>query len=69
MRLLPNQMRHPAGHLTAILDHDCRFGRTWRPVCLDDACGYRGPFVSFARAEAITLEHRRKSAGVWRPAK
>ena len=62
------------GHPVALEHHDCRFGNTWRPVCIADedneyGCNYVGPFVSHARALAIAEEHRRKSAGVWRPAK
>lgn len=58
------------GHLVALEHHDCRFGDTWRPVCIaDEDCNYVGPFVSRARAHAIAEEHRRKSAGIWRAAK
>ena len=57
------------GHLVGFQHHDCRFGRTWQPACMEDGCGFVGPFVSHARAQAIAEEHRRKSAGVWRPAK
>lgn len=72
-----------AGHIVTVQRHHCRFGDTWQPVCIADTwrpvciadedneygCNYVGPFVSHARAQAIAEEHRRKSAGVWRPAK
>lgn len=57
------------GHLVALEEHYCRFGHTWQPVCIEDDCGYRGPLVARERAHAIAEEHRRKSAGIWRPAK
>ena len=57
------------GHLVAVDRHDCRFGRTWQPVCIEDGCHYRGPLVAEKRAHAIADEHRRKSAGIWRAAK
>lgn len=62
------------GHLVAVDRHDCRFGDTWRPVCIDSdgdqfGCNYVGPLVSRFRALAIAEEHRRKTAGTWRPAK
>lgn len=59
----------PTGHLVAVDKHDCRFGVTWQPVCLEDNCGYRGPFVTQALARAIADEHIRKSFGTWRPVK
>ena len=57
------------GHLVAIDVHHCRFGDTWRPVCLEDDCYYRGPFVTERRARAIANEHILKSVGTWRAAK
>ena len=62
------------GHLVAVERHQCRFGDTWRPVCIEDdlrvgmGCNYVGPFVSRERAHAIAEEHRRKSAETWRAA-
>lgn len=62
------------GHIVAIETHDhALFGRTYRPVCIEDqdpvtGCNWRGGFIaSEARARAIGEEHRRKSAGTWRP--
>jgi hypothetical protein len=55
------------GHVVTVDGHDCRFGHTHQPVCLD--CDFRGPFVSYGRAKAIALEHFRKEAGTWRPAR
>lgn len=57
------------GHLCAIDTHQCRFGDTYRPVCLEDGCTYRGPYVSEVRAWAIADEHRLKSLDKWRPVK
>lgn len=57
------------GHIVAIDAHNCRFGNTFRPVCLDDHCSYRGPLVSQRRAAAIGEEHRLKSIEKWRAAK
>lgn len=56
----------PNRHITSLEDHDCRFGNTVRPTC---QCGYRGPLVSFKRADAIAAEHRSKARGDWRPAR
>lgn len=56
----------PARHLMTLVDHDCRFGHTYRPVC---ECGYRGPLVSFKRADAIADEHRAKERGIWKAAR
>ena len=57
------------GHMVAVDEHDCRFGRTWQPVCIEDNCWYRGPFVPRKRARDIADEHVLKSMGTWRPAK
>jgi hypothetical protein len=57
------------GHLVAVDPHLCRFGDTWRPVCLEDDCNFRGPFVSPGRARDMAVEHTRKTAGTWRPAR
>lgn len=55
-----------AGHLVAVrADDSALFGRTYQPECVEDDCGYLGPFVSESRAYAIAEEHRRKSAGIW----
>jgi len=51
------------GHLVALDEHHCRFGRTWRPVCVEDGCGYVGPLVPKARARDIADEHTSKTAG------
>lgn len=43
------------------------FGDGWRVECPD--CTYKSPVVSWLRASAVADEHRRKTSGVWRPAK
>lgn len=57
----------PGQHIVAVDPHDCRFGTTWQPTCLD--CNYVGPFVTRGRAQAIANEHTRKELGTWRPAR
>lgn len=57
-----------AGHLVAV-NVNTRFGPTWQPVCLEDGCGYVGPFVTEPKAHEIAEEHRLKSLGQWRAAK
>ena len=64
VKLLTNR-----GHLCAIDVHHCRFGNTYRPVCLEDDCRYIGPFVNEARARDIAEEHRLKSIDIWEPAR
>ena len=59
----------PGGHLVAVEEHVCRFGHSHRPICVEDNCGFVGPFVPRGRAEDIAEEHRRKSAGIWVPAR
>lgn len=54
-------------HIVAVEEHDCRFGWSHRPQCLD--CDYVGPFVTPARAQAIAREHTAKQLGTWRPAR
>ena len=66
---LLHDLRNGAHIVTVQLDQSPFFGHTWQPVCLEDACGYRGPFVPLGRAHAIAAEHRQKSAGVWEPAR
>lgn len=62
-------LRRP-GHVVAIrADESPLFGRTWRAECIEDDCGYLGPFVAEARCHEIADEHRRKSAGDWIPAR
>jgi len=63
-----NQRRHlelllnrPGGHIVAVNPHHCRFGNTHQPVCVEDGCGYVGPFVNEARAREIAEEHRSKT--------
>jgi hypothetical protein len=56
-----------SGHLVAFRPHNCRFGKTYRPECLD--CDYVGPLVSLPRAQAIGAEHTLKSVSVWEPAR
>ena len=58
------------GHIVTIQNVESPVLRDqWQPVCLEDECGYVGPFVPEARARAIATEHRQKSAGVWKPAR
>jgi len=60
-------IQFPGKHLVAVDPHNCRFGETWQPVCLD--CTYRGPFVaSRSRAREIADEHTAKEVGTWTPA-
>jgi hypothetical protein len=67
-RLSPrNAVPHNLGHLVAVDEHDCRYGKTWQPVCLD--CDYRGPFVAKGRALDIADEHTAKSADTWTAAR
>ena len=49
------------GHLCELVEHRCRFGDTWKPVCIEDDCHYVGPFVNRARAQEIASEHRLKT--------
>ena len=57
------------GHIVSIEAHHCRFGDTWQPVCIEEHCTYRGPFVPEAKAREIADEHRLKSADLWAAAK
>lgn len=54
-------------HIVSITEHNCRFGWTVQPTCLD--CHYVGPFVTPARAQAIAAEHTAKMLGTWQAAK
>jgi hypothetical protein len=56
-----------AGHVVAYRPHNCRFGQTYRPECMD--CHYVGPLVSLPRARAIGEEHALKSVKAWKAAK
>jgi hypothetical protein len=56
-----------SGHIVAYRPHRCLFGNTHRPECTD--CDYKGPLVSWHRAQAIGAERRLKSVGAWEPAK
>ena len=55
--------------VTVQLDESPFFGTTWQPICLEEECGYRGPFVPLGRAHAIATEHRQKSVGTWKVAR
>lgn len=61
IRHLENILTKP-GHIVTVEPHFCRFGNTWQPVCIEDDCTYRGPFVTEPRAREIAEEHRRKTA-------
>lgn len=53
-------------HIIGVRPHTCRFGDGYRPECTD--CHYVGPVAPWPRANAIAIEHRRKSSDAWRPA-
>lgn len=59
------------GHATGIeVTDNLLFGTTYRPVCLEDDCGWRGGAIgTLARAHAIGDEHHDKTAGDWGPAR
>lgn len=54
------------GHIVTIEAHHCPFGDGWRPVCIEDYCGYLGGVVPQQKAREIAEEHRRKTAPVRR---
>ena len=60
-RHLENVLNKP-GHIVTVERHDCRFGDGWRPVCIEEDCGYRGGVVPQEKAREIAEEHRRKTA-------
>ena len=63
-------LRRRPGHVVALRHYVSPiFGETWRPECIEGDCDYHGPFVAEQRAHEIAEEHRRKSAGEWRPAR
>ena len=67
IRHLENILNKP-GHIVTLEHHQCRFGDGWRPVCIEEHCGYRGGVVPQAKAREIADEHRRKTApkrGIW----
>ena len=58
------------GHIVTVQKSNSQVLRDhWQPVCLEEDCGYVGPFAPEGRARAIGTEHRKKSAGVWKPAR
>lgn len=70
MRSLEDLLTAP-GHVVAIQQRTSPiFGTTWQPECLEQDCNYIGPHLQTPiRANALAEEHRRKSAGIWRPAR
>ena len=68
-RLMP--LMADLGHIVAVQPHHSPIsGHTWQPVCVEELCGYVGPHLQTeSRAQAIAEEHRRKSAGIWKPAR